>query len=384
MARIYAILLAAGRGTRFGEDKVTKVLGDRPVWEWSYNILSENPQVVDVIVVHGNHNEPSFKRVRHVVGGETRASSVEAGFDAVPADATHVLIHDAARPFLTTALLDSVLADIDAADGVAPALPVTDTVRHSGSMAVIDRSQLLAMQTPQLVNVSKYRAAILTAGDSTDDLAVLQSAGMTVTTVPGSDDNFKITTATDWARAESVALARVPKAIPNASFAMPEFRTGLGYDVHRFSRDPERPLWLGGVLFPDHLGLDGHSDADVILHASVDAILGAAALGDIGWHFPPTDPRWYNAPSQKFLDFAVNQVRRLGWQIVHLDIAVIAEAPKIMPRSGEIRTLIAETAGVSLDRVSIKATTNEGMGFVGRREGIACHAVATISRLSSE
>ncbi len=384
MPQIYAILLAAGRGTRFGEDKVTKLLGDRPVWRWSYDILASHPQIADVIVIHGDHNAASFAEVRTAIGGESRPASVRAGFDALPKDATHAVIHDAARPFLTAALLDAVLAKLDTADGVAPATRVTDTVRHAGSLAVIDREQLLAMQTPQLVDVEKYLNALNHAKTTTDDLEVLQSAGMEVTTVAGSDDNFKITSAADWVRAESVALSRVPKATQNASFAMPEFRTGLGYDVHRFSGDLERPLWLGGVVFPDHVGLDGHSDADVILHAVVDAILGAAALGDIGWHFPPSDPRWYNAPSIKFLDFAVNQVRQIGWQIVHLDIAVIAEAPKIMPRSGEIRTLIAETAGVSLDRVSIKATTNEGMGFVGRKEGIACHAVATLSRLNSE
>jgi 2-C-methyl-D-erythritol 4-phosphate cytidylyltransferase/2-C-methyl-D-erythritol 2,4-cyclodiphosphate synthase len=385
MHRIYAILLAAGRGSRFGEDKVTKVLGDRPVWRWSYDVLAESEFIQSVTVVHGEHNAEHFPGILKVRGGQSRAESVRAGFEALPDDATHVVIHDAARPFLTSNLLAALFDEIDNADGIAPAIPVTDTVRHATSLQVIDRTQLLAMQTPQLVNVTQYRTAIdhddkQPNGANTDDLGELQSAGMTVKTIEGADDNFKITTAADWARAVTIAGTFLPSAAP--TYPIPEFRTGIGYDVHRFSTDPNRPLWLGGVLFPDHVGLEGHSDADVVLHAVVDAILGAAALGDIGWHFPPTDPRWHNAPSIKFLDFAVDQVRQQGWKIVHLDIAVIAEVPKIMPRAGEIRAAIADSAAVTLDRVSIKATTNEGMGFVGRREGIACHAVATLSRLT--
>jgi 2-C-methyl-D-erythritol 4-phosphate cytidylyltransferase/2-C-methyl-D-erythritol 2,4-cyclodiphosphate synthase len=230
--------------------------------------------------------------------------------------------------------------------------------------------------------VFRYRQALENGGEQTDDLAVLQAAGMAVTTIPGDPDAFKITHPADWDRAET--LARRERALSGdydlAGSVMPETRTGLGYDVHRFSLEPDRPMMLGGVFFQDVTGLDGHSDADVVLHAVVDALLGAAALGDIGMHFPPSDPKWHNAPSIKFLDFAVNEIRRLNWRIVHLDIAVIAESPKIMPRAIEIRTTIAEAAGITLDRVSIKATTNERMGFVGRGEGIACHAVATISR----
>ena len=376
MPRIYAILLAAGRGTRFGEDKVTKSLGGKPIWKWAYDTLAQHPQVEDVIVVHGDHNQDSFLDVRHVLGGESRAASVAAGFQSLPPHATHALIHDAARPFLTATLIDAIVKEIGSADGIAPAVRVTDTVRQTPSLSVIDREHLVAMQTPQLVDVNKYRTALKANGTFTDDLEVLQTAGMTVTTVPGSDDNFKITTAADWVRAE--AVLRISAASP--VFQTPEVRTGLGYDVHRFSTDPERPMWLGGILFDGQIGLEGHSDADVILHALVDAILGAAALGDIGCHFPPSDPKWHNAASIQFLQFAVDQIRDRGWQVVHLDMAVIAEQPKIMPQADAIRAHIATAIGVTLDRVSIKATTNEGMGFVGRREGIACHAVATLSR----
>lgn len=379
MSDTYAILLAAGRGTRFGENKVAKDLAGRPVWRWSYDTLAAHPEIHGVVVVCGDEIPDD---VWSVPGGATRQASVRAGIDALPDDARYAVIHDAARPFISTVTLSELLEVAHNFDGVAPAVPLTDTVRNSGSLAVVDRETLVAMQTPQVVNVFRYRQALENGGEQTDDLAVLQAAGMAVTTIPGDPDAFKITHPADWDRAET--LARRERALSGdydlAGSVMPETRTGLGYDVHRFSLEPDRPMMLGGIFFQDVTGLDGHSDADVVLHAVVDALLGAAALGDIGMHFPPSDPKWHNAPSIKFLDFAVNEIRRLNWRIVHLDIAVIAESPKIMPRAIEIRTTIAEAAGITLDRVSIKATTNERMGFVGRGEGIACHAVATIAR----
>lgn len=379
MSDTYAILLAAGSGTRFGENKVVKNLAGRPVWRWSYDTLASHPEIEGVIVVYADEAPEDVWCVR---GGSTRQASVRAGMDALPDNARYAVIHDAARPFISTVTLSELLEVANDFDGVAPAVPLTDTVRNSGNLAVVDRETLVAMQTPQVVNVYRYRQAIEVAGEQTDDLAVLQSAGMSVTTIPGDPDAFKITHPADWDRAETLARRERAQAGDNdlAGSVMPETRTGLGYDVHRFSTELGRPMMLGGVHFPDVIGLDGHSDADVVLHAVVDALLGAGALGDIGCHFPPSDPKWHNAASIKFLEFAASQVRRQNWRIVHLDIAVIAESPKIMPRSGEIRTVIAEALELSLDRVSIKATTNERMGFVGRGEGIACHAVATIAR----
>jgi 2-C-methyl-D-erythritol 4-phosphate cytidylyltransferase/2-C-methyl-D-erythritol 2,4-cyclodiphosphate synthase len=222
------------------------------------------------------------------------------------------------------------------------------------------------MQTPQAARADLFRTAYASIDkDFTDDLDVLQNAGIPFTLVAGDPTNFKVTTPADWQRAASL-------------LGPPETRTGIGYDVHPFSQDKSRTLYLGGVAFPDTPALDGHSDADVLLHAVTDALLGAASLGDIGQHFPNTDPEWKGKPSLHFLRHAKDLLKARSWRIVNIDITLIAEFPKVMKKADEIRTTISAALDLELHRVSVKATTNERLGSIGRGEGIAAFAVATI------
>ena len=364
---IYAILLAAGRGTRFGADKTTAHLGGKPLWQWSYETLSSHQSVSGVVCVHGEENFADMPNA--VPGGSSRQQSVASGIAALPAGAEWALIHDSARPLLPSEVIDRLLAASDGLDGVAPVVPVVDTIRDvaASDAPIVDRSKLRSMQTPQLVRVSAYRQALAsTDAEFTDDLAVLQGAGLKVGFVEGDALNFKITSASDLVRARQTVGAGCT-------------RTGLGYDIHSFSEDRSRVLWLGGVSFPGEPALDGHSDADVVLHAVVDAMLGAVAAGDIGQHFPNSDPRWKGEPSSTFVTHAAAVVARAGYRIENLDIAVIAELPKVMPRADEIRSKIAELAGIGRDAVGFKATTNERLGSIGRGEGIAAFAIATVS-----
>lgn len=364
--RVAAAILASGSGSRFGGDKVLERLGDRPLWRWSYDAFAAHPEVHDVLVVR---TAPGIEGVRVVPGGETRQGSARAAFAALP-DADLILFHDAARPFVSAPVIEAVIAAAAEAGAAAPALPVTDTVREVGAagLRLLDRSRLKAMQTPQGVRREVLaRAYASNPAEFTDDLALAEATGVMPVLVEGDVRLFKVTTADDLARAR-------------AMIGPLETRTGLGYDVHRFSEDPARTLMLGGVAFPAHPALEGHSDADVLLHAAVDALLGAAAMGDIGQHFPPSDPRWKGEPSLTFLNHARQLLSEQGWRIVHLDIAMIGETPKVMPRATEIRACIAEALGVTIDRVSLKATTNEGLGAIGRKEGLAAFATATIAR----
>jgi 2-C-methyl-D-erythritol 4-phosphate cytidylyltransferase/2-C-methyl-D-erythritol 2,4-cyclodiphosphate synthase len=316
------------------------------------------------------HNLPhlSASEAAFVVeGGANRQESSRIGTEA--ADADIVLIHDAARPFLSAEVIGGVIEGVYRTGAAAAAVPVSDTLRETteGGYRLVDRERAWAMQTPQggrrelLLEAHSLATAV-----HTDEMAILEAAGFPVEIVQGSSDNFKVTTAADMSRAQ-------------AMIGGVETRTGLGYDIHAFSSDPSRPLFLGGVLF-EGTGLEGHSDADVLIHAVVDALLGAACLGDIGQHFPNTDAQWGGAPSSIFLESAAALVRREGWRIVHVDVAVIAQLPKIMPRAEEIRTVLAGILGVGVDRVSLKATTNEGLDALGRGEGVAAYATATLAR----
>jgi len=364
---IYAILLAAGRGTRFGADKTTALLGGRPLWQWSYETLSAHPGVAGVVCLHGEENRDEMPNA--VPGGASRQESVANGIAALPDDTEWALIHDSARPLLPSDVIDRLIAAAKEFDGVAPVVPVTDTVREVGSAAIVDRSRLQAMQTPQLVRVAAYRQAIAATDEEfTDDLAVLQSAGYRVGFVAGDPLNFKVTSAADLVRARQTIGAGGT-------------RTGLGYDIHSFSDDPARTLWLGGVEFPGETALEGHSDADVVLHAVVDALLGSVAAGDIGQHFPNSDPQWRGAPSAIFLAHAARIVAQAGYRIENVDVAVVAERPKVMPRADAIRSRIAEMLEIPITAVGFKATTNERLGAIGRGEGIAAFAVATVSAL---
>jgi 2-C-methyl-D-erythritol 4-phosphate cytidylyltransferase / 2-C-methyl-D-erythritol 2,4-cyclodiphosphate synthase len=247
---------------------------------------------------------------------------------------------------------------------------LADTVKRKegGRLETLDRAGLYRMQTPQAARLDVWRDAFAKArGDATDDLALVEDAGVVPEVVPGEEDNFKVTLPED--------LERARRTLGGA-----EVRTGIGYDVHAFSRDPGRKLVLGGADFEGEPGLEGHSDADAVLHAAVDALLGAGGLGDIGVHFPNTDPRWKDEPSGTFLAHAAQLLKEAGWTVQNLDITVLAERPKVQHRSAEMRANLARRLQIAEERINLKATTNERLGFIGREEGIAALAIATISR----
>lgn len=364
MPKIGVIVVAAGSSQRFGTDKLSLNLAGKPVWRYSAEQFLSHPAVTSVVIV--TSLPISIEGVQVVPGGATRQESVANGIAALPADTDYVLVHDAARPLISSDLINRVIAKLDKGLAVGPALAVTDTIRQEGN-GVLDRSTLHAIQTPQGATYADFIRAQSAPGTYTDDLSALEAVGCAVRLVPGEPANMKLTTPQDWNMIQS--------------FLTKETRTGLGYDIHAFSSDPNRPLWLGGVEFDSRPGLEGHSDADALLHAVVDAILGAACLGDIGLHYPNTDPRWHNAPSSLFLTETAQMVRDLGWKIVHVDATVLAERPKVLPKRLEICAKIAECLGIDADRISIKATTHERLGAIGREEGIAAMATATLERL---
>lgn len=368
--RTLAVVLAAGQGSRFGGDKTSITLRGKPLWRYSYDTFRAHPGIdgVGVITSAGNIDaiRPLAEGAAFVeLGGATRTESSRRA--VAYGECERILIHDAARPFVSTELIDRVLSALDRHPAAAPAIPVTDTIRRLGDGAAetLERSRLVAMQTPQgVVHSVLAKAYSESTGEFTDEMALLESVGIQPEFVPGEDRNFKVTSPDDLARAAAVLGA-------------PEVRTGIGYDIHPFSGDSSRQLVLGGVPF-EGPGLEGHSDADVLLHAVTDALLGAAGLGDIGQHFPNQDPQWRNADSTQFLRFGAGLLREQGWQVVNVDATVIAEFPKIMGRALEIRGAIAEALEIDPSRVSVKATTNERLGSIGRGEGIASFATATI------
>lgn len=362
--KVFAILVASGKSERFGADKLELELGGIPVWEASYRALRDSGFVDGVgVVTRPEKVARTLARVPDmefvVSGGGSRSESVRRGLAAIPAGFDYVLVHDAARPFVTAEVIERVVMGVRERGAAYPAVGVSDTVRLDGKL--LDRSKILAAQTPQGGRIEDLRQAIVNQADLTDEMAFLQAMGVEIFAVEGDPANKKITH---------------PGDLMNDM----EIRTGFGYDVHRFSDDPARPLWLGGVEFDDRPGLEGHSDADALLHAIVDALLGAAALGDIGVHYPPTDPQWRDCRSLRFVRETGAMLKREGWRIVNVDATVVAERPKVMVKALEIRTGIAEALGIDVGRVSVKATTNEKLGSIGNSEGIAGYAVATISR----
>ncbi len=373
--KIVAAVLAAGRSERFGSDKTEAILGGRPVWRWSLDTYLSHPEIDTVILVTAEHKLASVTdaigdEVKVVVGGTTRQESSLAALKAA-AGADVLLVHDAARPFVSHEIISRTIEAVKHSGAAAAALPVTDTVKEviDSSVRTLDRSKLVAMQTPQGATVEILQQAHAgSTGEFTDEMALIEALGVHPVIVTGEPNNFKITTPEDLARARSLV-------------GPSETRVGIGYDIHPFSTDPNRQLFLGGVHFPDHAALDGHSDADVLLHAATDALLGAAGMGDIGQHFPNTDPRWRGEPSLTFLKHAASMLASAGWRIVNLDMTAIAESPKIMKKALEIRTAISECLEIDLSRVSVKATTNERLGSIGRSEGIAAFATASIQTL---
>jgi 2-C-methyl-D-erythritol 4-phosphate cytidylyltransferase/2-C-methyl-D-erythritol 2,4-cyclodiphosphate synthase len=370
-----ALIVAAGSGSRMGgeQPKQFRLLGGKPVLRWAVESLIRHPAVRALRVVVGQGQQDRAQETlkgldvgEFIQGGTERADSVRAGLAVVEGDA--VLVHDAARPFCPPAVLDRLLASLEFFEGAAPVLPVGDTLARIGDTLgeSVDRTGLGRVQTPQAFRLGALKSAYdLWNGPSpTDETTVLRAAGMRVAAVEGDPALEKLTLPSDFERAEQWLAGRL---LP---------RTGMGFDVHAFSG--EGPIMLGGVEVAHARGLAGHSDADVVLHAVTDALLGAAGLGDIGEHFPPSDPRWKGVQSSLFLAHAVELVRKNGALIDHIDCTVIAEAPKVGPHRAAMRARIAEIAGLSVDQVSVKATTTEGLGFTGRGEGIAAQAVASI------
>lgn len=377
--RAMVILLAGGQGSRagFAVPKQLATLGGKPVLRWNLDAFAAHPAIGggvlvandDVMAALGALPEgwisvdPGAERQQSVAN----ALTVLADWD----DAVVVLVHDAARPGVTAKVIDRLLTALDVAEAAIPTLPVPDTlVEQSGSVAgdVVDRGALARVQTPQAFHLGTLRRAHAQAVDATatDDAQLVRRLGVAVATVPGDARLHKLTYAEDMAILNG--LLGIEKMTRTA--------VGMGYDVHRLVAD--KPLWIGGIEIAHSHGLEGHSDADVGLHALTDAILGALADGDIGDHFPPSDPQWRGAASHRFLEFAASRVAERSGRIDHIDLTIIAEAPKIGPHRGAMRARIAEILAIPLDRVSVKATTTERLGFTGRREGIAAQAVATL------
>lgn len=374
-----ALIVAAGRGQRAGNGlpKQYRLLAGKPVLRWSLEAFARHPAIVGVHVVIGQDDRPHFDAAAKdlmpnppVTGGATRQESVRRGLETIaPSKPERVLIHDAARPFVSAALIESVANALEHADAVAPLLPASDTLRRQkakGGYEILPRHGLFRAQTPQGFRFDAILEAHRRfAGKSfTDDIALIEEAGGKIASVAGEEMNMKLTTPEDFALAERLASD------------LGDVRTGTGFDAHRFG--PGDHLWLCGVKIPFDKGLEGHSDADVGLHALTDAILGTLGAGDIGMHFPPEDEHWRAAPSHMFLKRASDLVRDQDGSIVHVDVTLICEQPKIGPHREVMRACIAEILGLDISRVSVKATTTDGLGFTGRGEGIAAHAVATI------
>jgi 2-C-methyl-D-erythritol 4-phosphate cytidylyltransferase/2-C-methyl-D-erythritol 2,4-cyclodiphosphate synthase len=380
MSSCIALVAAAGRGTRFGAPlpKQYLPLGGVMVLRHGVQALVEHPAIAGVrVIIHPDDHAhyaaatAGLDVLAPVVGGAQRQDSVRSGLESLADDAPDlVLIHDGARPFLDRRVIDRVLGGLAAHQGAIAALPVRDTVKRGDGAriaATIDRSALWRAQTPQGFHyrpiLGAHRAAA--GAELSDDAAVAEQAGIAVALVEGSEDNFKVTTMDDLARAERLLAARCG-----------DIRTGQGFDVHVFG--PGDHIWLCGIAVPHSQGLVGHSDADVGLHALTDAVLGAIGEGDIGVHFPPSDPQWRGAASHRFLRHAADRVAALGGTIAHVDVTVICERPKVGPHREAMGSRIAEILGIARSRVSVKATTTEKLGFTGRGEGIAAQAVATV------
>jgi 2-C-methyl-D-erythritol 4-phosphate cytidylyltransferase/2-C-methyl-D-erythritol 2,4-cyclodiphosphate synthase len=384
MMRTAAIVVAAGRGERAGgtQPKQYRTLLGEPVLRRALRTLALHPAIDAVqAVIDPAENELFRGAVRELpkclapaAGGSTRQRSVRAGLEALAElKPAIVLVHDAARPLASAALVDRALVAVEATGAAVPVIALSDTVKRvdkTGTIiSTLDRNELRAVQTPQAFFFAPFieahrRASKAGLDDFPDDAALAEWAGIPVTTFAGETGNLKLTTADDFVRAEAIADA------------VTDVRTGTGFDVHAFG--PGNRVMLGGVAIPHDKGLIGHSDADVLLHALTDAVLGALGEADIGHHFPPAQEEWRGAASDQFLAFAVSRVRTRGGRIAHLDATVLCETPKLAPHRDAIRARIAAIAGIEISRVSVKATTTEGLGFIGRKEGIAAMATATL------
>ena len=396
MTKRAALIVAAGRGTRAGGPlpKQWQSLGVSRVID--HAVAAFRGQVDHIVVVHHPDDldlAKSIQNVTLVTGASTRAGSVKAGLLALQGQGVdQVLIHDAARALVPRKVIQEVIAALDSHTGAAPALMVTDALWRGVAREAIqptpglfvegtqDRSGLYRAQTPQGFAYN----AILSAhtayvGEAADDVEVARAAGIHVAITQGSEDNFKITHAPDFARAEALLATRQQTNPPRAHETKErqmEIRLGNGYDVHRFGEGDH--VWLCGVKVTHERGLQGHSDADVGMHALTDAIYGALAEGDIGQHFPPSDPQWKGAESHIFLRHAIELAREKGYEMMNCDVTLVCERPKIGPHAVEMRRALADIMAVAVDKVSVKATTSERLGFTGREEGIASLATAAL------
>ncbi|MBU6505995.1 MAG: bifunctional 2-C-methyl-D-erythritol 4-phosphate cytidylyltransferase/2-C-methyl-D-erythritol 2,4-cyclodiphosphate synthase [Alphaproteobacteria bacterium] len=380
MPSCIALVVAAGRGTRLGAElpKQYLSLAGQPLLRHSLTTLAAHPGIDRVRVVYNPDDTAHYARASAgldllppVAGGAARQDSVRLGLESLAELAPErVLIHDGARPFLDRGTIDRVLAALADASAAVPALKLADTIKRADDgrvLETVDRAQLWRAQTPQGFRYRDILAAHRAAKgmDLPDDAAVAERAGLAVRLVAGGEDNIKVTTPEDLARAERWAAARLG-----------DVRTGQGFDVHAFG--PGDHVWLCGIKVQHDHGLVGHSDADCGLHALTDAILGALGAGDIGVHFPPSDPQWRGAPSHRFLRHAADLVAKAGGGIAHVDVTLICESPKVGPHRAAMVARIAEILALDATRVSVKATTTERLGFTGRGEGIAAQAVATL------
>lgn len=387
---VAALIVAAGRGSRArgaGEPpKQYALIGGAPVLARTLAAFAAHPSIDLIqVVIHPDDRESYLAAVADagakllpaVPGGASRQRSVLNGLEALAAHQPRaVLIHDAARPFVTPDIVDRVLSALASSPGALAAEPVADTLKRATPdnlvAGTVDRDGLWRAQTPQgfafeAILAAHRRAAAAGRDDFTDDAAIAEWDGLSVALVRGSAQNAKITTAEDLAMADRLL---------GATLAVMETRTGTGFDVHRFAAGDH--VWLCGVSIPHSQSLEGHSDADVGLHALTDAILGALGDGDIGQHFPPSDPQWKGAASHVFLADAARRVAARGGRIVNADVTLLCEAPRIGPHRDAMRAAIAAMLGIPVERVAVKATTTEGLGFTGRREGIAAMATASI------
>lgn len=392
--QIAILVVAGGRGSRAGEGlpKQYRRLAGRTVLAHTLAAVRvASAQATLKVVIHPDDRDLYAASVAELseadrvalsapaLGGATRQESVRNGLEALARDGAPeiVLIHDAARPFATPALVARAIAAARAHGAAAPGVPLNDTVKEIDTAGFVvgtpDRARLRAVQTPQSFRfnliLDAHRAAAAMDRDYTDDAMVAEAAGHAVFVFDGDLDNFKLTTPEDFVRA--MEQLRTP-----ALAALPDVRTGQGYDVHAFAEGDR--VWLGGVAIPHSHALAGHSDADVLMHAITDAVLGAIAEGDIGAHFPPSEPQWKGAPSRIFLEHACKLVSDRGGMIAHIDAMVVCEAPKVGPHRDAIRENLARIMELDVGRVAIKATTTEKLGFTGRREGIAALAIATV------
>ncbi len=393
---VAALIVAAGRGSRAaGAGELPKqyaVLAGSTVLGRSIEVFAGHRQVDTLsVVIHGDDAaayaevivsaSPSAraKLTPPVIGGATRQASVLCGLEALALDvSSRVLIHDAARPFVTAVAIDRVLEGLDRTNGAIAAMPLADTLKRAGMQGriaeTVDRNGLWRAQTPQgfryqVILEAHRRAASQGLDAFTDDAAIAEWAGLDVLLVEGGESNVKLTTAGD------IAMAR--RLLENGSdVGARETRSGTGFDVHRFA--PGSSVWLCGVEIPHTARLEGHSDADVGLHALTDALLGAIGAGDIGMHFPPSDMQWKGAASHVFLRHAADLVAKRGGRIVNVDVTILAEAPRVGPHREAMCRRMAEVLALDVERVSVKATTTEGLGFTGRREGIAAMATANV------